>query len=125
MRFPGSLVAFAAALTLTGCHSAFIDATISNRTAEPLALVEVDYPSASFGTQTLAPGQDFHYRFKVLGNGPTTVLWTDATHRDRKYSGPALREGDEGKLAITFNPNADPAWVLQLTNRPPAASRYQ
>jgi hypothetical protein len=117
MRFPGFLVAFAAVLTLSGCHSAFIDATISNRTAEPIALVEVDYPSASFGTQTLAPGQNFHYRFKVLGSGPATVLWTDAANHDRKNSGPALREGDEGKLTITFNSGADPAWVVQLTNR--------
>jgi hypothetical protein len=117
MRFSGLLVAFAAALTLTGCHSAFIDATISNRTAEPLALIEVDYPSASFGTQTLAPGQNFHYRFKVLGSGPTTVLWTDAARHDRKISGPALREGDEGKLAIIFEPHADPTWGLQLINR--------
>lgn len=117
MCFPSRLVALAAALALTGCHSAFIDATISNRTAEPLALIEADYPSASFGTQALAPGQDFHYRFKVLGNGPTTLLWTDSAHHDHKVPGPDLREGDEGKLAITFNPNSDPTWGLQLINR--------
>jgi hypothetical protein len=108
--------ALAAALVLSGCHSAFIDATISNHTAESIALIEVDYPSASFGTQTLAPGQDFHYSFKILGNGPTTVLWTDAAHHDHKKSGPALREGQEGKLLIVFSPNADPAWNLQLVN---------
>jgi hypothetical protein len=113
-----TLYALAAALTLTGCHSAFIDATISNHTAEPLSLIEVDYPSASFGTQTLAPGQDFHYRFKVLGSGATTVLWTDAVHRERKNSGPLLQEGDEGKLAILFDPDAGPTWSLQLLNRP-------
>jgi hypothetical protein len=112
------LFALATALTLTGCHSTFIEATISNRTPEPLALIEVDYPSASFGTQTLAPGQDFHYRFKVLGNGPATVLWTDAENHDQKNSGPSLHEGDEGKLAVLFNPNTPPAWNLQLLNRP-------
>src|ERR1017187_4245775 len=117
MRSFNVLFALAAVLTLTRCHSAYIAATISNRTAQPLELIEVDYPSASFGTQALAPGQDFHYRFKVLGDGPTTLLWTDAAHRDRKLNGPALREGDEGKLAVTFNPNADPKWDLQLTNR--------
>ena len=112
-----NLFALAATLTLTGCHSAFIEATISNRTAEPLAVVEVDYPSASFGTQALAPGQDFHYRFKVLGSGPTTVLWTDAARHDLKNSGPSLHEGDEGKLAITFNPSTGPTWNLHLLNR--------
>ena len=108
--------AFVALLTLSGCHSAYIAATISNRTPEPLSLIEVDYPSASFGTQTLAPGRDFHYRFKVLGSGPTTLLWTDAAHQDHKNSGPALHENDEGTLSITFNPNATPAWNLQLTH---------
>jgi len=28
-----------------------------------------------------------------------------------------LREGDEGKLTITFNPGASPTWKLNLTNR--------
>jgi hypothetical protein len=123
MRFHRRLIEFAAAIALTGpitlagCHSAFIEATVSNHTAEPLSVVEVDYPSASFGTQTLAPGQDFHYRFKVLGSGSTTVEWTDASHKVQKTSGPALREGDEGKLTIVFQPHADPTWGLQLINR--------
>jgi len=115
MRFLNLVLA--ATLTLTGCHSAIIAATISNRTSEPLSLIEVDYPSASFGTQSLAPGQDFHYRFKVLGSGATTLLWTDTAHHDRKNAGPDLHEGDEGTLTITLTPNANPTWNLQLLNR--------
>ena len=111
------LFALAAVLTLNGCHSAFIVATISNRTTEPLSLIEVDYPSASFGTQTLAPGQDFHYRFKVLGDGPTTMLWTDAEHRDHKSTGPALREDDEGALTIVFDSDVNATWNLKLIPR--------
>jgi hypothetical protein len=103
------LLILAAALTLTGCHSAYIETTISNRTPDPLSLLELDYPSASFGTQTLAPGADFHYRFKVLGSGPTTLLWTDAAHHDHKNSGPTFHENDEGTLIITINPTT-PTW---------------
>jgi hypothetical protein len=110
------LLTLAAALTLAGCHSAYIEATISNRTAEQLSLVELDYPSASFGTQTLAPGQDFHYRFKILGSGPTALLWTDATHHDHKASGPTLHENDEGALTIVITPSV-PTWDLHLINR--------
>jgi hypothetical protein len=117
MRLLNLLLAMATALTLSGCHSSFIDATISNHTAEPLSLVEVDYPSASFGTQTLAPGADFHYRFKILGNGPTTLLWTDTQHHDHKISGPVLREGQDGAIRITFSQDAAPTWNLQLVNR--------
>lgn len=119
MRSFNLLLALAALFTLTGCHSAYIAATISNRTPEPLSLIEVDYPSASFGTQALAPGQDFHYRFKVLGNGATTILWTDAAHHDQKNSGPTLREGDEGTLTVTFNSSTSPTWNLQLIDRNP------
>src|SRR5215469_10908226 len=85
---------------IAGCHSPFIEATISNRTAEPLQLIEVDYPSASFGTQTLAPGRDFHYRFKVLGEGKMKLTYTDASNREHKSDGPELKEGAEGPLTV-------------------------
>ncbi len=93
---------FAPALLIgiAGCHSPYVEATISNRTSEPLQLIEVDYPSASFGTQTLAPGRDFHYRFKVLGEGRMKLTYTDASNHEHKGEGPSLREGAEGPLAI-------------------------
>ncbi|MGD0797484.1 MAG: hypothetical protein ABR910_07145 [Acidobacteriaceae bacterium] len=118
MRFPRT-IALAAALglsVLTGCHSAHIEATVSNRSAAPLRLIEVDYPSASFGTQTLAPGADFHYRFKVLGSGPATVQWTDAAGHDHKSTGPNLRESDEGSLTVVFNASGGALWLEQFTN---------
>lgn len=107
----------AVALTFTGCHSRYITATVTNRTDGPLSPVEVDYPLASFGTDSLAPGATYSYRFKVLGGGSTAVLWTDAAHHDFKASGPQLHEGDEGTLAITIGPTATPAWDLRLINR--------
>lgn len=115
------LFVFAVVLTLSGCHSAYISTTVSNHTPEPLSLIEVDYPSASFGTQSLAPGQDFHYRFKVLGSGPTAILWTNAAKHEQKNAGPNLKEGDEGQLTITFNPGSNPTWNLKLLNRSPAS----
>jgi len=69
---------------------------------QPIELIEVDYPSASFGTQNLAPGADFHYRFKVLGSGSTKLLYTDSAHKDHKSDGPPLAEGAEGSLAIVI-----------------------
>ncbi len=101
----------APAFLLAGCHSAFIDATVSNRTAATIPLIEVDYPSASFGTQNLAPGADFHYRFKVLGTGALKVVYTDATQREKTASGPTLNEGDEGPLTLTFAADG-PRWLV-------------
>ncbi len=91
-----------AVVGLVGCHSAYVDAVVRNRTAETVTLVEVDYPSASFGTQTLAAGQDFHYRFKVLGSGNVKLLWTDTKHAEQHSDGPQLDEGEEGSLGITL-----------------------
>jgi hypothetical protein len=100
-----AFILFAAAFALTGCHSAYINATVSNRTTSPISLVQVEYPSASFGTQTIAPGADFHYRFKVLGSGPMKITYTDTAEHERKATGPTLNEGTEGALGITVAPD--------------------
>lgn len=113
MRVAPLIAVSCAVLALSGCHSAYVQATISNRTGDPIPLIELDYPSASFGTENLAPGKDFHYRFKVLGSGATSVVWTDAAHHDHKAGGPSLREGDEGKLTLTFTANG-PVWSNSL-----------
>ena len=97
---------------LTGCHSHYVSIDIHNNTPTPITLVEVDYPSASFGVDTLAAGATYHYRFKILGDGPTKLLWTDAAHQDHKNSGPIFHENDEGTLTITINPTG-PAWNFQ------------
>ncbi len=99
-------VPFLAVLTLigtTGCHSPYVITTVSNHSTQPIELLEVDYPSASFGTQALAPGADFHYRFKVLGSGTMKLLYTDSTHHDHKSDGPFLKEGAEGPLTIVID----------------------
>jgi hypothetical protein len=100
-------------LAVAGCHSPNIAATISNRTSERVKLIEVDYPSASFGTQSLAPGQDFHYRFKVIGQGAMKLTWTDAANREHKSDGPMLKEGAEGPLTIAIAPDGA-HWDLHL-----------
>jgi hypothetical protein len=89
-------------ITITGCHSPYVVTTVSNRTTHPIDLIEVDYPSASFGTQNLAPGADFHYRFKVIGSGSMKLLYTDSTHQEHKSDGPFLKEGAEGPLTINI-----------------------
>jgi hypothetical protein len=107
------LLAPAILLLATGCHSAFIDATISNHTGKPISPVEVDYPSASLGTPTLSPNQDFHYRFKVQGSGDLKLLYTDSAHVDHTAAGPHLSEGDEGSLAVTISPDGV-HWTTQF-----------
>lgn len=109
--------ALATCLGMVGCRSAMISATVVNRASAAVSLVEVDYPSASFGVQRLAPGEEYHYRFKVIGSGETQVLWSETGQDQKKSSGPDLHEGDEGTLTITFVGGAAPTWNLSLTNR--------
>jgi hypothetical protein len=100
MRSIPALALLTTLIATAGCHSPYVATTVSNRTSQPIELLEVDYPSASFGAQNLAPGTDFHYRFKVLGSGSMKLLYTDSTHHDHKSDGPFLKEGAEGPLAI-------------------------
>ncbi len=108
MRFGRSLLACIVIIPLAGCHSKYVEATITNKSGEALNVVQVDYPSASFGTQLLKPGETFHYRFKLLGSGPIKLSYTDAKQQDHHQDGPTLLEGQEGRLQIVF-PSQDHA----------------
>lgn len=103
---PLRILAFLACLlTITGCHSAHVQATVTNHTAQKILLFEVDYPSASFGSQGLAPGAEFHYQFKVLGTGKMHLTYTDQDHHDHKSEGPYLNEKADGPVHISIDPD--------------------
>lgn len=103
----------AAGLCLTGCRSAYVEADVRNATGDQITLVEVDYPSASFGKELLADGATYHYRFKILGSGATKVSWTDAVHHEHSVPGPELHEGEEGHLTVTLS-GRTAVWDSQL-----------
>jgi hypothetical protein len=100
-------------LALCGCASKYVQAAVRNRTGSVVTLVEVDYPSASFGKETLAAGAEFDYRFKIMGSGPTKVLWTDAAQKQHEVAGPKLEEGQQGTLTVTLTPSSA-SWDAQL-----------
>jgi hypothetical protein len=118
MRSIRTLALLTCLIAFAGCHSPYVAATVSNRTSQPIDLLEVDYPSASFGTQSLAPGADFHYRFKVLGSGNMTLTYTTTTFHDKKSEGPFLKEGDEGPLQITIAPDGVHWQPIPATKHP-------
>lgn len=106
-----ALAALAVA-ALSGCHSHYVSIDVHNLTDKPVTLVEVDYPSASFGADTLAAGATYHYRFKILGDGPTKILWTDASQQQHTVAGPSLTEGQEGTLTADITTTA--TWQSHL-----------
>ena len=103
-----------AAVSVGGCRSPYVNATVKNDTGAAVTLVEVDYPSASFGRESLAAGAVYPYRFKVLGSGVMKVSWTDAARKEHTSTGPDLHEGQKGQLAITLTATGA-QWRPQLT----------
>lgn len=99
----------------SGCRSAFVSATITNKSGAQATLLEVDYPSASFGVGALAPGAQFHYRFKIQGSGPIKLQFTDTSGKAHSAEGPELLEGEQGTLQIEITPSGNISWIPNLT----------
>ena len=118
LRCPIYAATFLSAFFFSGCHSYHIDATIENRTGATIQLLEVDYPSASFGADSLADGADFHYRFQVNGSGQLKVSYTAANGQMVQISGGTLVERQQGRLEIVLEPGGKAEFHPQLT--PPA-----
>jgi hypothetical protein len=112
LPFLGSLLVLGA---LSGCHSPYVEATIDNQSSSPLKLIEVDYPSASFGVGNLAARSQFHYRFKVQGSGTLKVEFTGADGKIHEVDGPEIHQGQEGSLTIVIDTAENVSWLPKLT----------
>jgi hypothetical protein len=96
---------------LAGCHSTFVQTTIVNHSGAPLRLVEVDYPSASFGTTNLNNAAEYHYRFKIQGSGTVKLDFVDSAGKPHHAVGPELDEGQEGTLLVTIDESNTVSWT--------------
>jgi hypothetical protein len=113
----GAGLGLAASLTLGGCHSAHVEVTVENHTGGPIRLLEVDYPSASFGADSMAAGATMHYRIQLQGTGPLKVQYTAADNHQSQIQGPELSEGQEGKLEIVLEPARKAEFHPEMTVR--------
>ena len=114
---PRLLLAIATApiVLFAACHSYHIDATIENRTGANIQLLEVDYPSASFGADHLASGATYHYRFQVRDSGPLKITYTGPDQKQVQIAGPTLVERQQGQLKIVLLPAGKAQFTPQLT----------
>jgi len=108
-------IAIAAAMLLVAaCKSDWVDATIENHTGNPVRQLEVNYPSASFGTNTLSPGNPMHYRFKIRGSGPIRVEFISQDGTTIHAQGLTLEEKQHGALVIRLLPHGKVEFIPSL-----------
>lgn len=98
-------VALLPMLAAAACRSPHVEVTVENRTGAEVRLLEVDYPSASFGVNSIAPGSAYHYRIQVTGAGTVKVQYSDPANHQPQATGPELKEGDRGRLQIVLLPS--------------------
>lgn len=105
---------FAIALVaISGCRSYRVQVSVENRTGAAAQLLEVDYPSASFGADTLAAGATMRYNLQVRGTGPIKVQYSVGGVQSQ-VTGPNLTEKDQGQLLIVLLPGGKAEFTLQL-----------
>lgn len=110
--------AVAMLIVATGCHSYHVETTVVNQTGETVKQVEVDYPSASFGEDSLAAGAEAHYRIQLQGFGPLKVTYTSSNGHLNQIEGPMVAEHQEGSLQIVLLPGGKAEFHPQLSPRP-------
>jgi hypothetical protein len=91
-------------ITSSGCKSYWVDASVENHTGQPIHELEVDYPTASFGINTLAPEAAMHYRFQIRGSGPVKVEYAAPDGKTTHAQALTLTEGEQGQLTIRLLP---------------------
>ena len=106
-----------AVIAVAGCHSAHVEVTVENRTGSAVRLLEVDYPSASFGADSLAAGAVMRYRIQLQGSAPLKLQYTDAANHQIQIQGPTVSQGQEGKLVIVLQPAGKADFSPQLGTR--------
>ena len=55
MKAPHLISVLLVAATLSGCRAHVVKISVTNSSSEPIKTIIVDYPSATFGKDTLAP----------------------------------------------------------------------
>jgi hypothetical protein len=98
------VMAYSGLAMVVGCHSYHVETSVENRTGDTVKLLEVDYPSASFGDNSLAAGATFNYRIQLRGSGPLKVQYTTSEGKQASVDGPTVTEGQEGQLQIVLLP---------------------
>lgn len=100
-----------ALIALAACKSPHVQVTVANHTGAEVRLLEVDYPSASFGFDSIAAGASRQYKIQVQDSGNVKVQYTGVGDKQFQSTGPELKEGFQGTLLITLEPDGKAQFV--------------
>lgn len=104
-KFSRCTVVFVIVAALAGCRAHMVTFQLINTSAQPISTIIVDYPSASFGKDKLAPGETFASPVKLTDDGALKIQFTDANGHNHALTGPVLHKNQEGSIAIKFDQN--------------------
>ena len=88
------------ALSLAGCRAHVVKISLTNTSGQPIKTIIVDYPSATFGKDALAPGETYFSLIKPVDHGPIKVRFADAQGVNHAYESISLQQGDDGSVNI-------------------------
>jgi hypothetical protein len=104
----------AALVALAGCRSKLVETRVVNSGSTELHNIEVDYPSASFGFSSLAPGATYVYRIKLQDAGRMKVEFFDNKQQPHSGQGPFVEQGQQGTLTLTLDGSGKNTWDARL-----------
>jgi hypothetical protein len=87
-------------IALAGCRAHVVKISMTNTSTEPIKTIIVDYPSATFGKDMLAPRETYFSLIKPVDKGPIKVRFTDAQGVNHSYESISLEQGDDGSVNI-------------------------
>jgi len=99
-------VALVSLIALAGCRAHVVKISLTNTSAQPIKTIIVDYPNATFGKDTLAPGETFSSPVKLIDTGAIKVQYTDAKGANHSYTGPIVHQNAEGSIEIRLDQNS-------------------
>jgi len=106
MKAAKVLTALLIAFVITGCRSHVIKVNVINGSTEKISNVIIDYPGATFGISSLAPGKTFQYTIKPNDTGPLKIQFVNGRGVDHSSSGPTVHKNDEGSIEIRLTQDA-------------------
>ena len=102
-------------LIAASCRTYVVDVTVVNHTGGAVNLLEVDYPSASFGVNTIPAGGEVLYHLQLQNSGPIKVQYTEGLKQQYQSTGPTVHENQHGDLEIILNPGGKTEFRPHLT----------